>query len=175
MKGKLLTVDEILKLDGKYVYIKPINKNYRNSEGKAVVKIFNSFIKFYPMDNSMTWDDFKDGTNLKSGKWLNVYEWIEESKTYKGWEILKMIDEGKLKDIDLIRKQSTGADYDVKGIKHKAYAANLFIGNTFTIKEKEYMTFYEAKKLGVPHHKDHVNNYIAMTIEDFIKEVDKKV
>jgi hypothetical protein len=87
-----------------------------------------------------------------------VYEWIEEPKQYKGWEVLKMIDEGDLKEgSELISDYGYG--YIVK--KFGSQDNTLVLSNksdsitylqspalqmrTFIIKEKEYLNFDEAR------------------------------
>lgn len=84
-----------------------------------------------------------------------------------------MIQEGMLKaGYTFIRED--GRSYVVGGYIEPTI--NILITENFTIeKKKEYMTFDEAKKKGIPKHKDFTSNKGTMTIETFIKEVDEKV
>jgi hypothetical protein len=70
---------------------------------------------------------------------------VEKPKTYKGWEILKMIDEGDLKEGD---KYINNNDREFIVGAWLEPTVKAFTTNTFTIKEKEYMSFEEAIKTG---------------------------
>ncbi|MDF2804877.1 MAG: hypothetical protein K0S61_4782 [Anaerocolumna sp.] len=68
---------------------------------------------------------------------------VEESKTYKGWEILKMINEGELKDGDKYIRNDSAIFEIGAGLQPNTKS---WAKDTFTIPEKEYMTFEEAIK-----------------------------
>ena len=70
-------------------------------------------------------------------------EKVEETKTYKAWEILKMIGEGKLKDNDIIISKG-GAQSSVAVLKRDNYSVENLMNDGFRIKEKEYYTLAEA-------------------------------
>lgn len=91
---------------------------------------------------------------------ISYKELIERSNTYTGWQILKMIDERELKEGDkLINDCDATYIIDFDNTEEKLYLRyedeNLNIPTskalqfrTFTIKEKEYATFDEARKSG---------------------------
>lgn len=102
-----------------------------------------------------------------------------EDKQYRGWEILKMIKEGAK---DIYFENNSGIDCFIDeygGLRYADGDSNIGIDYlltyTFTIKEKQCLTFDEARKLGKPHHKEEKYNCCSFTLEEFIREIDKKV
>mgnify|MGYP001485585924 CR=1 FL=1 len=93
MKGKELKIKEVLELtDGTNVWVEDIRGVYRDEVNiKRGVELFPK--------NGVSW-------SLQSrdiGR-IRVYEWYEKIalKEYRGWEILKMIDEGELEPGDKV-------------------------------------------------------------------------
>lgn len=166
MKGKLLTVDEILKLDDKYVYIEPSQNHIcANDEGKAKVSINidKNKINILPLQGTKeSWFMHIHSYDEILIKSFNVYEWIEGPKIYYGDEILKMIREGKLKEDTKVIFQGDFGDYPKFEYKVRPFECgclglsqdggiikgNILSFGTFIIQEKEYMTFDEARKSG---------------------------
>ena len=121
-KGRMLSKEEILNMNGKYVYIKPCVKLYSNDTGKAQVIISNidNIIEFHTQSTMNCWEADIFQNSINNGTWLDVYEWIEENKDveqketvsviyktitqvpqrYSGIEILQMIKDGDLKEGD---------------------------------------------------------------------------
>lgn len=72
----------------------------------------------------------------------------EQPQTYKSWEIVKMIQDGILKDHDIIIDKYNKW-YRVKDIRTGEYETDLFFDdedNVFTIRTRKYVTFDEAIK-----------------------------
>lgn len=146
---------------------------------RCIEGVGDSFIKGKKYEAKATNDGYYDfineygSTHTISPVFLKIH-FIEEKKTYKGWEILKMIDEGKLKIGD---KLLTDTKSNVE-IKEKTFGENkqavitwdneevlscFLIARTFVIKEKEYMTFDEARKSGKRfRHKDMLGKYYSL-------------
>lgn len=103
-------------------------------------KIYNG--RLYGNDKMVTLTDDKEELGTYC---YERFEKIEEFKTYKGWEILKMIDEGKLKEGDKYINNND-REFTVEGWLEPTVKA--FVTDIFTIKEKEYMTFMDAVKTG---------------------------
>lgn len=146
MKGKLLTVDDILELDDKYVYIEPPKDYFYDNKGKAKINITEENIYVYPENGTIgPWVTNINNPAFGKDYWLTAYEWIEESKTYKGWEILKMIDEGKLEENTIL--VSCGKSAGTLEMFLNGGIELMKSNEPFVIfKEKEYMTFIEAIK-----------------------------
>jgi len=113
---------------------------------------------------------------------INIYEYIEKIKSqpirpkYKLWEILKMIDDKEINDTDIIT-DNTGLKLEIEYIENGNYDFKYLLDASFTINKREYLTFYEARKLGIPSHKD-LNNFIDAKLwsqKELVKEMDKKV
>lgn len=121
-KGKMLSTEELLKMDGQYVYIEPFDEIFKEDEGKAKINISKSInmINFIA-HNDEIWriHILKDNSDssINKNNWLNVYEWIDddkediienkenkedelyqESKQLEGWQVLKMISENKIEN-----------------------------------------------------------------------------
>lgn len=135
-------------------------------------------------ENDRTYCNLNDEEEIK---YIENIRLVEEKRTYKGWEILKMIDEGKLKEGDeYIRLEYKKDNEDLMPIMHFSAGKDKvtpgvqsLLRDVFIIKEKEpvYMTFDEARKLGIPKHKD-INigyDYGKFSANDFVKMMDQKV
>lgn len=175
-KGRLLGVDEILKLDGKYVYIEPPTDN----NSKAKIRINEKDIYIYPINGSSDpWIISIDNPKVGTGYWLTIYEWIENKESeYTFKEVINIIQEGET-------YICAYDDYDIKSIKKYKNLIRLNKTNKEDIlsipddvkfqKLKEYMTFDEAKKLGIPKHRLSEYRYGWFTPKQFVEEMDKKV
>lgn len=107
----------------------------------------------------------------------------EEKKTYKGWKILKMIDEGELKEGDELVDDWENTEYIIeskygnpilkfKNNKELDVIFDTLLLRTFTIKEKECMTFDEARKTNKNFkYKDWGFGYL--TLLGVLRELDK--
>lgn len=152
-KGRILSREEILKMDGEYVYIKPAYDKYEGGKAKVVVQ--GDVVYLYSENEFIPWvinSETEDQGVLNNNTWLNVYELIEENKEesiiitkqYTGIEILQMIKDRKLKDGDTY-KIVGGLNFKVGGNITPTMAS--FLNDKFTIiKQKEYITFNEARK-----------------------------
>lgn len=105
MRGKLLSIEEVGRLgNGIKVWLE---------KGENLDSVYNNESKVYEVkgekfscNNETAYEYaniYKDGFAVKGGK-IKVYEYLEEVivKEYKGWEILKMIEEGELKPKDKV-------------------------------------------------------------------------
>lgn len=118
----------------------------------------------------------------------------EELKKYAGWEIVKMIAEKQLKEGTKViwhQKTNTSQTYFIlrgdgclySAKYHKEAGISFFINAVghnikgyFTIEQKEYLTFDEARNIGIPKHK-YFGYSIAseISMQEFLQEMDKKV
>lgn len=75
MKGKLLTLDEILKMDGKYVYLKPPYDSKSRNEGKAKIELDENKIWVYPINGEDSpWVAHIEDLKTNSFCWVKLYE-----------------------------------------------------------------------------------------------------
>lgn len=155
-KGRLLTVKDLLKM-GKQKVVLTIN----NIDEIHMVKLV-----YYPFINYILVDE--NGFSYYSGN-FSIYEYIDE-KQYQGWEILKMINEGKLEEGTTLIDDWNATEYTIKKkYDHLILAFKSTNGldvivdslllRTFTIKEKEYLTFDEARKSQKRFKHRHMNDY----------------
>lgn len=172
--GDTVTIRKDL-IAGKRYGGKNINNTGRMNKyfGKQAT-ITKVYVDFYDLDIDNGWWSWTD----------KMFE--EKPKTYKGWEILKMIDEGNLKEGDKIISDADIV-YIVDHFTNQRYLnstnSNRILTplalqlRTFTIKEKEYMTFDEARKLGIPKHKN-LGFTLSGTnygMQQFIRDMDMKL
>lgn len=155
MKGKLLSINETKELkDGTRVWLEKtegLDCEY-NQESK-VYQIKNG--TFYHKDDSDYIQIYVDGSAVKHG-WVEVYEWIESApvtydlqKTYKGSEILAMIENEELTDEDVI-VDGDGDWWKIEDIKshkenYKVACSVLLNYAPFTIKENPVDIITAAK------------------------------
>lgn len=88
---------------------------------------------------------------------------VQNQKTYEGWQILKMIKEGKLKEgqelTAILSNEEIGLFVVTIGDNNTYYLRDIkdeeedvdswdLLNMTFVVKEKEYLTFEQARKTG---------------------------
>lgn len=117
----------------------------------------------------------------------------EEPKLYYGDEILKMIREGKIKEgqnfyiyyngqklnnniVDVITFDGSNLVYNLLPTLVTLDIQDI-LKYQFQFAKKEYITFDEARKLGIPKHREYGYDYLndTFSIERFIKEMDEKL
>lgn len=99
MKGKKLFKEDILKLDGKIVYIVPKTTSFKD-EGKSKISIIGNETRF-DTDKGEPWIT-RNHYGVSDGTWLDVYEWIEEPKQYSAEEMIKLLRGSKIGESDVI-------------------------------------------------------------------------
>jgi|GEM_PF-2563695 len=113
---------------------------------------------------------------------INIYEYIEEVESqssqthYKLWEILAMIDNEQINDTDII-KDNKDLEIVIEYIRNGNYDLKYLLTSSFTVNKKEYLTFYEARKSGIPSHKD-LNKFLSKklwSMNELVKEMEEKV
>lgn len=109
-------------------------------------------------------------------KHIENIRFAEQKKTYKDWEILKMVREGRLKNGDKF-KRVNGDMFTVGDYITPNWFSEIEFEYELIEKEPIYMIFDEARKLGIPKHKD-INigyDYGKISANDFVKMMDQKV
>jgi len=181
-KGKRLSLIDLWNMDGEKVIL---ILNNDNEEEIYTVKL--TYNKEYGIGILIDEIGLYTFTTIFNEDYnIKVYEYIEEKIEkiiplpslieYRFWQIMQMIHEGNLKDEDIITEIHYGDNYKIENLLNDCTIKN-FINSLFTIKEKEYLTFNEAKKLGTPSHKE-FGDYLHedfYCIKDLITEMDKKV
>lgn len=167
--GKLASSENIIKLkeanEDALVYIQPRNKDYQHEEGVASVVVYDDRLEIMSLSkdsDGVPWfASVLKNNSLSIGKWLDVYELIH---IYYGDEILKMIREGKLTEGDKLTGHYADeecVDCRLMVYKNPNDTLNIqdideqedidswdLLNMTFQLKQKEYLTFDEARKSG---------------------------
>lgn len=138
--------------------------------------------KFNDNNNKLSFteeDYYKNELHLKviTFKQLMKSDKPEVGKQYKGWEILKMIEGGKLKDEDVVTDRK-GEDNEVGYLIHNRVIDYITQYQPFTVKtpEKHYLTFDEARKTGKKFKYKGWDKYCNLNdILNFLSGMDNKV
>lgn len=147
-------------------------KDIRNGLGELLFKKDNIYEviwdkeKLYRIKNEL-------GSNFDYGK--SSFTVIEDRpKEYFGDEVLIMIRSGELKVGDKYKRICDNMIFKIGSIEPNIQS---LAKDKFTILEREYMIFNEARKYGTPKHKDYGFYYLSETwIDDaarkFVREMD---
>ena len=106
---------------------------------------------------------------------LQIYEYIEDEqaitkestiKTYKGSEILAMIEDGRLHREDILILANTNTEFEVAKIIDGYYGCEVLLKNKFVVKKKpvDFMTAYNSHKKVKPAK----GEYIFLDMKDYL-------
>ena len=188
MKGKLLSYEEIQELKiGTKVWLEKDEKldKWYNKQDKVYI-VGGELRRFISEDGEINSTNiYLNGIAVSSGN-VRVYEWIEDtdeqtiteetnqSKTYKGSEILAMIENGELKDEDMIIDKDNYPwiikNFTIEDDEECNPTYTLLNYAPFTIKEKEtvdFMTAYNSHKKVKPA----IGEYIYSDMRDFLEVI----
>lgn len=175
MKGRLLSYEEILKLkDWTKVWVEYDKEKFDTVDGVETVlgnKIIN--LEDDPCDRDLMLAWFKEGS-------LKIYEYIEyeqtitkksTTKTYKGSEILAMIEDGRLRREDILILANTNTEFHVAKIIDGYYGCEVLLKNKFIVKKKlvDFMTAYNSHKKVKPVK----GEYIFSDMKDYLEVIYK--
>ncbi len=179
MKGKLLSYEEVKNLkDGTKVWVEYDFKN----------GLFDENVRsgFELVNDGKLWDYRNIPMKMKyvldylEKNALQIYEYIEDEqtitkestiKTYKGSEILAMIEDGRLHREDVLILANTNTEFEAAKIIDGYYGCEVLLKNKFVVKKKpvDFMTAYNSHKKVKPVK----GEYIFLDMKDYLEVIYK--